>query len=52
MSHKTVMICVFCGTEYREPVEVCDVCAEARFLRLVEGAARAAPDPANDVPES
>ena len=52
MSNITVMICVLCGTEYRAPVEVCDVCAKARFLRLAEGEGRADPDPANDVPES
>ena len=50
--NKTVMICVLCGTEYKEPVEVCDVCANARFLRLAEGADRTEPDPAAVATES
>ena len=49
---KTVMVCILCGTEYKEIIEVCDVCANARFLRSAEGAVVMSPDPAANATES
>ena len=52
MNNKTVMVCVLCGTEYKEIIEVCDVCANARFLRSAEGVDRMEPDLAANATES
>ena len=49
---ETIMVCVLCGTEYSETVEVCDVCAKSGFLRSTEGADRTQPDPAAVATES
>ena len=52
MTNDGPVICILCGTEYKEPVEVCDVCANARFLRSAEGAVVMGSDPAFDAEES